>query len=439
MKSKVHELQHVKMEMVSKRAIPLWLILLALCTNTFAQGQLTIEDCYKLAEQNFPLAKQIGLIERSKEYSIDNISKGIYPQFVVVGTATYQSAVTKIDISSPLPIAVNIPTVSKDQYRVYGEVSQSLTDFPINKLQKELKSSEASIQEENITVELYKLKERINQLFFGALMIDEQLKQSDYLKGDIKRGIDQTQAAIDNGTAFHSSLDKLKAEMLKVDQKDIELNASRKAYTDMLGLFIGKEIDSTTTLIKPQSPLSRDSIARPELQVYELQRKASLLQQKMIGIKNIPKLNVFFQGGTGKPSPVNLLSTNWSPYYITGVRLNWALSGLYTYKKEKLLSENDRKIIDVQRNTFLFNTHISVRQQNADIDKFLKLIQADNDIITLRESVKKTSVVQLENGVITTNDYLKEVNEEDQARQNLILHSLQLLMVQYAQKTTTGN
>lgn len=404
--------------------------------NAFSQNAITIEDCYKLAETNYPYSKHINLIERARDYSIDNISKGIYPQFIVAGQATYQSSVTKIEIPFP---GITVPTVSKDQYRFYGEVSQSLTDFPANKLQKQMRSAEASIQEENVTVELYKLKDRINQLFFGTLLIDEQLKQSDLLKSDIKRGMDQTQASIDNGTAFHSSLDKLKAEMLKTTQHDIELAASRKAYTDMLGWFIGKTIDSNTVLVKPAPPVQADSVSRPELQVMELQRKASLLQEKMIGMRNIPKLNVFFQGGMGKPSPVNLLSTDLSPYYITGVRLNWSLTGLYTYKKEKLMSETDRKGIDVQRNTFLFNTNISVKQQNADIEKYAKLIETDNDIIALRESVKKTSVVQLENGVITTNDYLKEVNEEDQARQNLILHSVQLLMAQYAQKTTTGN
>jgi hypothetical protein len=156
-----------------------------------AQEQLTIEDCYKLAEANYPLAQQLQLIEKTRQYTIDNISKGIYPQISLNAQATYQSDVTKIEI--PLP-NVDVPSMPKDQYKVYGEVAQSLTDFPLNKVQRDLKSAEAEIQTQNIQVELYKLHDRINQLFFGTLLIDEQLKQSDLLKSDINRGIKKTES-----------------------------------------------------------------------------------------------------------------------------------------------------------------------------------------------------------------------------------------------------
>ncbi len=415
--------------------------ILFLGITAFAQDNtlLTLDQCYQWAQANYPLAKQRNLIELSKMYNIDNISKGIYPQFLVSGSITYQSDVTKIDIPAQYAGIFSIPAPTKDQYKLTAEVSQSLTDFPANKLQKQIIAAQSDIQLENLNLELYKLKDRINQLFFGALMIDEQLKQSDLLKGDINIGIKQMQAAIDNGTGFHSNLDKLKAELLKVSQHDIELKASRKAYTDMLGFFIDKTIDSQTVLQNPASPVDDDSIKRPELQAFDLQKKASQLQGKLIATKSYPKLNAFFQGGVGKPSPVNPLQDGFKPFYITGLRLNWSPTALYTFKKERLQSENDRKIIDVQQNIFLFNTNVSVKQQNADIDKYEQLIKSDDEIIALRESVRKTSEAQLENGVITTNDYVKEVNEANEARQNKILHTMQLLMTQYAQKTTTGN
>jgi hypothetical protein len=207
----------------------------------------------------------------------------------------------------------------------------------------------------------------------------------------------------------------------------------------MLSLFINMPIDEHTILVKPAPPLLPDTIMRPELRLYTLQKNTSLLQRKMLATKSYPKLSAFFQGGTGKPSPVNLLKPGFQPFYITGLRLNWALGTLYTFKKERLINENDRKVIDVQQNIFLFNTKLSLKQQQSEADKYRQLIETDDEIIRLRESVKKTSAVQLENGVITTNDYLKEVNEEDAARQNKILHELQWLMALYAEKTTSGN
>lgn len=413
------------------------LVLLAFTGKANAQDSLLrLEDCYQKAEINYPLSKQRQLIDLSKAYNVANISKGIYPQFNVSGSVTYQSDVTKIEIPFP---GITIPSISKDQYKVAGELTQSLTDFPANKIQRELKSAESDIQQSNISVELYKLKDKINQLFFGVLLIDEQLKQSDLLKDDIQIGIKQTEAAIKNGIAFHSSLDQLKAELLKAEQHDIELRSGRKAYLIMLGLFTGQNLDEHIQLEKPVSPTLSDSIQRPELQLFSLQKQAAQLQRKLIATKSYPKLFAFFQGGAGKPSPVNLLKRDFAPYYITGLRLNWNLGTIYTYKKDKALNDNDQKTIDVQQNLFLFNTRMVLSQQESDVEKYEELIKTDDEIIRLRESVKKTAAVQLENGVITTNDYLKEVNDEDGARQTRILHEVQLLMMKYAAKTTTGN
>lgn len=417
----------------------LGVIMLMLClNNTYAQTPVTLEQCYQWAEANYPLTKQLDLIQQSKSYSIDNISKGIFPQLLVSGQATYQSDVTEISIPINLP-GFEAPKISKDQYRIAGELSQTLTDFPLNKAQRDLKAAEAAIQEQSIQTELYKLRERINQLYFGALLIDEQLKQSAILKDDIQRGIERVEAAIENGTAFRSNLDKLRAELLKVQQRDIELKAAKSAYMSMLGQFTGQTMYTSTPLEKPESPLREDSIRRSELQTYLLQKRASELQDKLIGMKQIPRVNIFFQGGAGRPNPVNFLEGKFSPFYLTGVRLNWSPGGLYTYKKEKMITSNDRRSIDVLQNTFLFNTQLAMKQQDADIQKYLDLIETDEMIIALRENVKQTALVQLENGVITTNDYLKEVSEADQARQNKVLHDIQLLMARYARKTTSGN
>src|SRR5882757_6288623 len=208
--------------------------------KSFAQPPqtLTLEQCYQLAEANYPLTHQRALIEKTKEYTLDNIRKGIYPQLAVSGSATYQSDVTKVSVPSIPGYNFSIPAVSKDQYKLYGEVSQTLTDFGINKQKRTISSNDAQVQEENLNTELYKLRDRVNQLFFGILLLDGQLKQNDLSAEDIKTGIAKVQAAINNGTDFKSSLNKLKAELLTNDQRAIDLKATRKSYTDMLGLYL---------------------------------------------------------------------------------------------------------------------------------------------------------------------------------------------------------
>ena len=402
------------------------------------QQRLTLDDCYRLAEANYPLTRQRALIEKTRDYTLANIAKGVYPQLAVNGTATYQSDVTKISIPPVAGMNINIPTVPKDQYKLYGEVSQTLTDFGINKQRRVVSRTDAELQEANLATDLYALKDRINQLFFGALLVDGQLEQNELAVADIQTGIKKVEAAVKNGTDFNSSLNKLRAELLNTEQHSVELRASRAAYTDMLGLFINRVVDSSVVLVKPGEPAMVDSVRRPEVAAYDLQARSYVEQQELTRRNLFPSLSAFFQGGLGKPNPVNFLSTSLSGYYLTGLRLTWTIGNSYTYKKEKLISRNNQEMVTNQRNTFLFNTRQTMSQENADVRKYRELIKSDDEIVQLRESVDKSSAVQLENGVISANDYLLDVNAAAQARQQRVIHSMQLLMAQYNYKTTAG-
>ncbi|MEO5594973.1 MAG: TolC family protein [Chitinophagaceae bacterium] len=403
----------------------------------FAQssGTLTIAQCYELAKANYPLAREMALIEKTKEYTIDNISKGYLPQLNLYGQATYQSAVTQIPISLP---NVSIPVLSKDQYKTYGEIYQPLTDGYTIQQQKQLVTANAATELQKLAVELYKLKERINQLFFGILLVDAQVQQTVLLKKDIQSGIEKTNAAIANGTALKSNSDILRAELLKTDQRSIELKANRKGFTDMLAIFINQPVNEHTTLLSPLPSAITPGIKRPELQLYEVQKNSFTIQDKLIRAKNLPRIGVFAQGGYGKPG-LNFLSNEFSLYYIGGLKLNWNFSGLYTAKKEKAILKINQASIDIQKETFLLNMNLVLSQQNSEVLKLQELIDTDKEIIELREKIKQTSGSQLQNGILTSIDYLAYVNAEDQARQNMVLHQVQLLLAEYNYQTTSGN
>lgn len=412
-----------------------FILLLGVKAYCQSNSSLTIDTCYSLAQRNYPLVKQMALIEKTKDYSIDNASKGYLPQVNFAGQATYQSEVTKIPISIP---GVNIQTLSKDQYKIYGEVSQSLTDPIVIKQQKELIKANSVAEQEKLEVEFYKLKERINQLYFGVLLIDAQIQQTELLKKDVQSGINKTNAAIANGTSFKSNADVLQAELLKSNQRIIELQASRKGYVDMLSIFINQTLNENTILSTPPIQTISNTINRPELKLFDVQKKSFDIQNKLLLAKNLPKLSLFFQGGYGRPT-LNALSNDFGTYYVGGARFSWNLSGFYTYNKEKKLQGINQSLLDVQKEIFLFNTNLTLKQQNSEISKLTELIASDNQIITIREKVKATANNQLENGTITSIDFLNYVNAEDQAKQNLALHKIQLLMAQYNYQTTSGN
>jgi outer membrane protein TolC len=402
--------------------------------NAQVSNAISIEDCYKLAKQNYPLIKRQDLITKSKEYSIANVSTAFLPQFTVNGQATYQSDVTEIPFKLP---NTDIPTLSKDQYKIYAEVNQTIFDGGINKLQKNFIDANAGIEQQQLEVELYKLNERINQLFFGILLTQEQVAQTEMLKKDIQLGLNKVKAAIANGTALKSSGDAMEAELLKTEQKAIELSSIARAYISMLSYFINKPMDENSVFEKPASLVASQQINRPELILYEKEKRSLDIQDQLVKAKNLPKAGLFLQGGMGKPA-LNMFSNDVDAYYMGGIRFNWSLSGLYTSKREKALINIKRHNSDLQKEIFLFNTELTLKKQNADITKLENLIKSDDEIITLRTRIKNTALAQLEYGVINSNDYLREVNAEDQAKQSRLLHETQLLMAQYDQQITTG-
>ncbi|MGK6353122.1 TolC family protein [Parapedobacter sp. DT-150] len=398
-------------------------------------ARLTLHESHALAFENYPLVKQRNLISQSAAYSIEQANARYLPQININGQATYQSAVTQIPIQVP---GIDVPALSKDQYKLYGEVNQSLYDGGTTNLQKQAIEARAFVEEQALEVELHKLKERVNQLFFGILLLDAQLAQNDLVQKDIQAGLAKTRAAIANGAALKSSGNLLEAELLTAQQRAVELRASRNAYLHMLSLFVNQTLDEHTVLETPETVQPSLDINRPELEWYTRQQGSIAVERRLLSAKNLPQLGLFLQGGIGRPA-LNMLSNDLDAYYYGGIRLSVPLSGLYTLKKEKALLDIRQQGIDVQKEAFLFNTDLSLKQQHTEAAKWAELLEHDDEIIRLRTSVKAAALAQLENGVINTADYMQEVNAEDNAKLARILHEIQRLKALYDMQYTTGN
>jgi len=419
-----------------KKLVLLQLVLLPLWLMAQPLQKLTLNEAYDLSEKNYPAVKQKELIRQTAAINLENLHKGFLPQFSLNGQATYQSDVTSVPVSLP---GLSIDPPSKDQYKVVADVSQLIFDGGLTKEQKNLQQLNATVEEQKVEVELYKLRERISQLYLGVLYLDEQLKQVELVKQDIQTGINRIEAQVQNGVAFRSNLNMLKAEQLKAGQRAIEIRASKKGLLDVLSLFTGKEFMQDIVFEKPvfSGALVQEHIERPELRLFAEQQKQVGMQERLIIAKNLPKASLFAQGGYGRLG-LNMLLNEFDFFYISGIRLNWSLGGLYTKKKEKEQVAVNKKMVEVQKETFLLNTNTQLKQQKTEIEKLEQLIASDNEIIALRKSVTDAAKAQLENGVITANDYLKEINAEDQARQVQITHQVQLLQARVNYQTILG-
>ena len=398
----------------------------------------TLEKCYALARQNYPLIKKHDLIARSSNYSIENAGKEWLPQFSLGGQATYQSQTINFQEALGAGTGRIIPPLSKDQYKIQAEVDQNIYDGGRIRNDKEMIQVSEASEQQSLEVSLYQLNDRINQLYFSILLIDEQIRQNNINKDNFRSSADKAKAAYDNGTALKSNVDEFLAEIATIEMANIDLAANRKAYTDMLSVFIGQPVDEKTQLIMPPQIVTDPTIKRPELTLYDLNKKIYDIQDQELKTNYLPKFDAFLQGAYGRPT-LNFIDNDFGAWYIGGVRMVWNLGSLYTLKNNRSNLRINREAVDVDKETFIYNTNLTLSKQNQDIIKYASLLKQDELVISLRSSVAMAAKAQLGNGVVTVHEYIAKTNDENLARQLKILHEIQLIQAQYEYKNTTGN
>ena len=409
-------------------------------TNSFGQTFLTLEECRQMAVDNYPLIRQYGLIETAEKYNLNNLSKNYLPQFGINAQATYQSDVTKLPIdASSFPVPNDIPSMSKDQYKATIDASQLIWDGGAISSQKKITKASSKVEERQTEVNLYAVKEKVNQLYFGILSIDEQLNIISLTRKNLQSNKEIAQSMFDNGTAMQSDLDLIEVELLNLEQNYIEQKSLRSASVKMLGLFIHKQLEEDVILQKPEKFLVlNNDILRPELKLYKSQANMLTEQQTSVNAKNMPRLSLFGQGGYGRPG-LNMLEDKFDFFAIGGIKLSWNFGNFYSKKNEKRLIQNNIKSVEVQKETFLFNTNVQLTKEKAEIQKIKKLMNKDDEIIRLRNRVKIASESKYKNGIYQMNELIRDINAESIAMQTKALHEIQYLMNIYNYKHIQGN
>ncbi|MDD4058497.1 MAG: TolC family protein [Bacteroidales bacterium] len=414
-------------------------LLLLGVTSIGAWGQdspkWSIEDLQQKAVANYPMARQYGLIELSRDYTLSNASKGYLPQLGLNARATYQSDVTQLPTAMP-----GVKPMNKDQYQAVLELNQVIWDGGSIEAQKKLAKATSDTELKRNEAELYTVRERVNQLFFGTLLIEEQLRQSDILISELNNNFKKISAFVDNGIATKSDLDVVRVEILKVGQRREELKMTSSTYREMLASLTGLEEVKEGDLIKPRVDLNAltGKINRPELGLFEAQMRLLTSQESGIKASTMPRLNLFLQGGYGNPG-LNMLKNEFSTFYIGGVRLVWNFGSLYTRGNSLKKLESGRESIRVQRETFLFNNNLAENQQRNEVEKLAKQLASDDEIIAIRERIKKAAEKKVEEGTISVSDLVREINAESMARQERSTHEIMHLMAIYSIKYLKNN
>lgn len=414
------------------------LLLMFLILFSNESDTLSIDYCYEQVYKKYPLAGQKVLYESTTELKLKNLDKNYLPQISISGQSSYQSDVPEIDLGTPL---FTPPKINKDQYKIYLDVKQVIYDGGSTSSLKEVERSQLLANSQKIEVELYELKQRINSLYFSVLLLQAKKEIINLKFETIEEQLAEIESQIRNGVLPASSRYTLEAELLKTEQELYEIESNRIASLSMLGELIEKKLDESTLLKLPSPALQNLETVpgnRPEYKLFEYEKNALESYNEVITTNIIPKINIFGQGGYGRPG-LNFMDNTFQLYYIVGVNLSWIPINWNRNDNEIQINKLNQKLIDTQKETFDKNLKVNLQKFKAEILKNEELINKDKDIIVLKEKSLHSISSQLKNGTITATVYLTELNSVNQAMLLLKTHEIQLVQAKIDFITLKGN
>lgn len=412
--------------------------LAAICAGYAAHAQTTLDECIEWAYDNYPQIKEMSLIEMTKGIDLKNAAYAWLPHLNISGKATWQSEVVEMPMDIP-GMDINIP---HDQYGLTAEITQQIWDGGTSRSQKELAEAGAEVKKTQLETNLWSIRSRVQNVFLGIILIDKQLELNRLLRESLERSSEEVKSRMAAGVALPSDLDQVSVNILSCLQQRASLDADRKSYVKILGLLTGRDM-TDVELAVPQDAVNyvddgaRDFGTRPEMAFYAAQLKQNEFQRRQLNTLISPKLNLSLQGGYGRPG-MNMLSGDFSGYFVAGLKLQWNIGALYTLGLDKRKVNADAQKIDLTRKSFILNSSVEAEQKNNAILKARDVLEKDSEIIGLRQRIRASGENQYREGTIKMNDYLSMLDEEYKAKANESMHEVQLMMAVYDMKNTIG-
>ena len=395
----------------------------------------SLEECRQAAEHNYPIIRQYDLIARTTELTVRNIQKAWFPQISVTAQGSYQNKVTAWPENLQglfAQMGLQLQGLSRDQYKVGIDVRQTLFDGGTIGSRREIARGEGAVQAAQTEVDLYKIGQRVHELYFALLLLDEQLRLNADANALLRSNEQQLAAMLKSGTASAGDFENVKAERLSAEQQQTELLSQRQTLQRLLSLFCGIPVDSIRRPAVPNLPSGENK--RPELRFFDRRLQLTDAQEKALDAQLLPQLGFFAQGYYGNPGLnifEDMMKRRWSWNGIAGLKLTWNLSALYTHRNEKSKLRVQRELIENARQQFLFNNQLDETQQSENVRRFRAIAQRDGEIIALRTAVRKAAESKLAHGIIDVNGLLREINKENAAKTQQAIHEIDMLKAMY--------
>lgn len=388
-----------------------------------AQEPVTLRDCRQWAREAHPFLKQKALYGRMSELSLENNQTSNLPRFLLNAQATYQSDVTKIDIQVP---NVDIPELAKDQYKLYLDARQTIWNGGLVKANEALERARNEVNQQGVEVELYQVQEQVNDLFFSSFILQQNLNILQRKKETLEARKSRVESGVRHGFILQSDLDLIRAELIRVGQQQIEMQSGREASLSALAMLTGKRPDDLQNLTITTSMVDfEDAAARPELDYFARQNESLSATDGLIKKKRNPQVFGFGQAGYGRPG-LNMLDTEFNPYYLVGIGMNWNVFDWKNARREREVVQLQQEMVQTRQKQFERNLQIALDREYRRILQLNKILESDRELIALQEQITGSSASKHENGTMTTSDYIQDLNAEMTARITFRTHQVQL-------------
>ena len=418
------------------------LLLTSLLASLAVCAQPSVERCKEMAREHYPLIRRYGLIEQSRDYTLSNAARAWLPQVTLSGQATLQSDVVSWpeEFESMLAMqGLDMPGIRRDQYKVQIDVQQTLWDGGKSRTDRAIAEGEAAQERMSTEVELYAVDSRVEDIYFGILLMQEQQRQIGEMMQRLQTNLDQVNALVENGMAMQADADAVEVQLLTQRQSLGQVETRLQSFRRILGLFIGEELGEVPLPMPvAEEPVGYDS-ERPELRLMDAQIALLQAREQMVDVSLAPRVALFAQGYYGYPGLnmfENMVSHRWTLNGIVGVRMNWNISSLYTSKTSRRQLQNARDNVMLQREVFAFNSRLQAEQESAEVRRIREAIADDDRIVALRSRVREAAEVRLQEGMIDTHDLLGKISDETSAKIARSTHQIELVKAIYDLKHT---
>ncbi len=409
------------------------LIIAPLCVT----AQITIEQCVEKAMENYPEIRKYDLVSATREIDLSDIDKGWLPRISAYGQATVQNAVPSFpeSLSGVLQqMGQSMKGLDKLQYKIGVDISQTIWDGGMSRARRDVSRLTSETQRKNIDVELYAVRQRVENLYFAILLTEEQIAQTGNALALVNGNLEKLRSMLRNGTAMQCDVDMVAAQALTMEQDITRARSAVRGYRQLLEIFIGESL-ADRALVMPYAQLPSDMRSeRPELSLFENRIAAAQASRRLSDVSLMPKVGFFAQTWYGYPGFdyfKSMMNRNLSFNIMAGVKVTWNIDAFYTKKNTARRTAVDTANIMSEKEIFLFNTGMQSVSQQEKISGLRSVMADDAKIIELRTNVRKAAESQLENGVIDATALLTKITDENQAKLTARFHEIQLIQEIY--------